>query len=153
MNHKYDYKMNWTTQSSVTNNIINHITITKLSDILGFVLKIYQQPFKCLNGMVCTVQLLRQAPCILSHYTVLLHSTPFIVVTAEALSQSPHQPESVIAGVYFSQTSIIFFCLRCTTAVRIIGVAVHYSRVFVRQDVVLKSGQLIANFGIVMVIR
>ena len=38
MNHKYDYKMNWTTQSSVTNNIINHITITKLSDILGFVL-------------------------------------------------------------------------------------------------------------------
>ena len=38
MNHKYDYKMNWTTQSSVTNNIINHITITKLSDVLGFVL-------------------------------------------------------------------------------------------------------------------
>ena len=56
-------------------------------------------------------------------------------------------------GVYFSQTSIIFFCLRCIAAVPIIGVAVHYSGVFVRQDVVLKSGQLIANFGIVMVIR
>ena len=29
MNHKYDNKTNWMTQSSVTNNVINHITITK----------------------------------------------------------------------------------------------------------------------------
>ena len=29
MDHKYDYKTNWMTQSSVTNNVINHITITK----------------------------------------------------------------------------------------------------------------------------
>ena len=29
MNHKYDYKTNWMTQSSVTNNVINHTTITK----------------------------------------------------------------------------------------------------------------------------
>ena len=29
MNHKYDYKTNWMTQSSVTNNVINQITITK----------------------------------------------------------------------------------------------------------------------------
>ena len=28
VNHKYDYKTNWTTQSSVTNNIINHNMIT-----------------------------------------------------------------------------------------------------------------------------
>ena len=29
MNHKYDYKTNWTTRSSVTNNIVNHMAITK----------------------------------------------------------------------------------------------------------------------------
>ena len=29
MNHKYDYKTNWMTQSSVTNNVINDITIKK----------------------------------------------------------------------------------------------------------------------------
>ena len=29
MNHKYDYKTNWMTRSFVTNNIVNHITITK----------------------------------------------------------------------------------------------------------------------------
>ena len=29
MNHKYDYKTNWMAQSSVTNNVINRITIKK----------------------------------------------------------------------------------------------------------------------------
>ena len=29
MNHKYDNKTNWMTQSSVSNDIINHMTITK----------------------------------------------------------------------------------------------------------------------------
>ena len=57
------------------------------------------------------------------------------------------------SGSLFQSNIYNFFCLRCIAAVRIIGVAVHYSGVFVRQDVVLKSGQLIANFGIVMVIR
>ena len=38
-----------------------------------------------------------------------LQSSPFIVDTLGTSIQCPHQQESVIAGVYFSQMSVIYF--------------------------------------------
>ena len=40
-----------------------------------------------------------------------VQSTTFIADTAGTLSKCPHEQESVIAEVYFGQTSIIYFCL------------------------------------------
>ena len=42
---------------------------------------------------------------------LLPQSTPFITDTAETLSQCPHQRESVIVGIYFSQTFVLWFFL------------------------------------------
>ena len=40
----------------------------------------------------------------------LVQSTPFIADTVGTSSWCPHYRESVIAGYYFSQTSVIYFC-------------------------------------------
>ena len=40
-----------------------------------------------------------------------LQSTPFIADTVRTLCQCPHLRESVIMGVYFSQSCVIYFCV------------------------------------------
>ena len=52
-----------------------------------------------------------------------LQSISFIADTVGTLSKCPHWRESLIAGLYFSQTSIVYFA-GGLAVVRIIGVSV-----------------------------
>ena len=64
--------------------------------------------------------------------TKCIQSTPFIADTVGTSSKCPYQRESVIAGVYFSQTSLICFCLgfSCCPFYR----SVRYSGVSARRE-------------------
>ena len=70
---------------------------------------------------------------------LLLQSTPFIADTVGTSSQCPHQRESVIAGVYFSQTSVIWFFLgfNCCPFYR----GVRYNEVSARRELTVLSLQ------------
>ena len=61
-----------------------------------------------------------------------LQSTPFIADTVGTLSKCPHWRESLIAELYFSQTSIVYFCrgLSCRPYYR----RVRYSGVSARRE-------------------
>ena len=66
-----------------------------------------------------------------------IQSTPFIADTVGTSSQCPHQRESVIAGVYFSQTSVIWFFLgfNCCPFYR----GVRYSEVPARRELTVRQ--------------
>ena len=72
-----------------------------------------------------------------------VQSTPFIADTVGTSSQCPHQRVSVIAGVDFSQTSVICFCwgFSCCPYYR----GVRYSGVSARRELTV---HLILELGI-----